>query len=153
MSIRGPGRNAGRNRGRSVGPDGLRARERELLEAARAGEPLPPDVAITMLERIAKMRHGHAQASARQVATLPAAALAEAYDELCSAFALVLEDRAVLEARVARLKAAAERRARSDAQIDSELRRLREERDDARQAARNADGRRLALHRVLELAQ
>lgn len=152
MSMRGPGLNAGRNRGR-VGPDGLRARERELLAAARDGEPLAPDVAVTMLERIGKIRYGHARASARQVAALPAAALAEAYDELCSAFTLVLEDRAVLEARVTRLQAAAERRARSDAQMDRELRRLREERDDAREAARDADGRRMALHRVLELAQ
>ena len=152
MSARGPGRNAGRNRGR-VGPDGLRERERDLLGAARAGEPLAPELAVMLLERIAKMRYGHAQAHAEQIASHPGAALAEAYDELSSAFVLLITEQAVLEAHVTRLRVAAERRARTDAQMESEMRRLREERDEARQAARDADGRRLALYRVLELAR
>lgn len=142
MSTRGPGLNAGRNRGGRVGADGLRHSERELLAGARAGEALAPEHAVVLLERIAKMRHGHARALARQLAVTPGAALAEAYDELGSAFVYLLTARAVLAKRLARAL-------RDIDGLMGEIRRLRDERDEYRDAAREADGRRMALYRVM----
>lgn len=150
MSVRGAGRNARRNRGR-VGPDGLRARERELLDLARAGEPLTPEQGVMLLERLSKLRYGLARVLAERV-TVPAAALAEAYDELCSAFVLLLNERDLVDARVAqvnRQRRVAEARAQADVQrLLAEIKRVSEERDDYREAARCADGQRLALQRA-----
>lgn len=153
MSMRGPGHNAGRNKGGRIGPDGLRQRERELLAAARAGEPLSPEHGVMLLERIGRMRHGFAQARQQRL-TIPEVALAEAYDELSSAFVLLVHDRELLEDRVGRAEAEIDRRVRASvAELRREMSRIREERDDYRQAARDADASRLALHRVIGLGE
>lgn len=107
----------------------LRPREWELLERARVlrGWPFAADL-VTILERLGRTRH----------ARLVDANYRTGFDERGQR----IQD---LEQRIATM------RQRHDADLSrlaNELRRVKEERDDHRQAARNETARRMAMQRT-----
>jgi chromosome segregation ATPase len=133
--------------------DELRKRERVILDMARRGDPVAPSLVVALCRSLA---HARQQLRDERYAD-PGRALVEAYRELSEGFALLVQERRELDAQLASLrkKRAGEttRRPRKPPlthDMVDEMRRLREERDDARQAARDADGRYLALYRQLE---
>ena len=118
-----------------IGLDGLNVRERAMLQAARAGQALTAEQAAAILARLGGARRAWNLDEVRR--------RADAFDQVCEGFV-------VLHAAVERLEAKLDAERRSERRLQRELRRVKAERDDAQMAARDADGKRLALIRQLE---
>lgn len=132
--------------------DELHGWERMVFDEAERGEHAQPRRVASLCRSLAFGRQAWRDAERAD----PGAALEEAYRELSAGFTLLVQERRELDAQLASLRkqlaSKAVRRSRKPPlthDVVDEMRRLREERDDSRQAARDADGRYLALHRQM----
>lgn len=145
----------------AVGADRLRPRERHLLTRARAGEAIPAADGVLIIERLRRVRDAIVRDETWQRASAFMAmvdgfvALLEDRDRLASddlpAEIVRLENELdVLEARYRRAAQALGDSRIAESRLQAELLRVKAERDEFRDAARDADGQRLALQRQLE---
>lgn len=132
-----------------IGPDGLRPGERWLIEQAQQRLPLPPEQVAKVVRRLGRMR-----LAGTEIGTTAMQARADAFDEVCTGFAVLHRENEGLRNRVAQVEAALVARKQELAKahrtmtgLQRELERVRAERDEFRQAARDADAQRIVMQR------